>query len=137
MQRLPNLRPTLGVLGALRGRQFRPAQVLVDLQLGAPASRATGLTGIWSQPVSHESVKGTVAAILKRIQNAPHVEVYRTPAEAGISISDPMPKGGTLPDRRIVIFSDANTGTLDVMRTVFHELRCSRQIGIHMANWRM
>lgn len=122
MQRLPNLRPTLGVLGALRGRQFRPAQVLVDLQLGAPASRATGLTGIWSQPVSHESVKGTVAAILKRIQNAPHVEVYRTPAEAGISIHDPMPKGGTLPDRRIVIFSDANTGTMDVMRTVFHAM---------------
>ena len=84
--------------------------------------RATGLAGIWSQPVSHESVKGTVAVILKRIPNAPHVEVYRTPAEAGISISDPMPKGGTLPDGRIVIFSDANTGTLDVMRTVFHEL---------------
>jgi len=84
--------------------------------------RATGLAGIGSQPVSHESVKGTVAAILKRIPNAPHVEVYRTPVEAGISISDPMPKGGTLPDGRIVIFSDANTGTLDVMRTVFHEL---------------
>lgn len=78
--------------------------------------------GIWSQPVPYESVNGTVAAILKRIQNAPHVEVYRTPAEAGISISDPMPKGGTLPDGRIVIFSDANTGALDVMRTVSHEM---------------
>lgn len=89
---------------------------------GITVFRATGLVGIWSQPVSHESVKGTVAAILKRIPNAPHVEVYRTPSDAGISISDPMPKGGTLPDGRIVIFSDANTGTLDVMRTVFHEL---------------
>jgi hypothetical protein len=33
-----------------------------------------------------------------------------------------MPKGGALPDGRIVVFSDANTGTIDVMRTVSHWL---------------
>lgn len=72
--------------------------------------------------MSYESVKRTEASVLKRIPNAPSIEVYRTPTEAGISISCPMPKGGVLQDGRIVVFSDANTGTIDVMRTVFHEL---------------
>lgn len=63
--------------------------------------RVTDFAGIGSQPVSHELVKNTVASVLKRIPNAPHIEVYRTPADTGITISGPMPKGGVLQDGRI------------------------------------
>ena len=70
----------------------------------------------------HDAVVKAVQSVLKGIPNAPQIEVHHTPADAGLNISGPMPKGGVLPDGRIVVFSDANTGVLDVMRTVFHEL---------------
>lgn len=84
--------------------------------------RVPVMGGLLERPVSHEAVERTVQSILKGIPNAPQVEVHRAPADAGLSIPGAMPKGGVLPDGRIVVFSDANTGVLDVMRTVFHEL---------------
>jgi len=83
--------------------------------------RAT-LPGLFGRPLTHDAAFKAVQSVLKDIPNAPHIEVHRTPSDAGLSIPGPMPKGGVLKDGRIVVFSGANTGTLDVMRTVFHEL---------------
>lgn len=76
----------------------------------------------WPLPVSHDAVVKAVQSVLKGVPNAPQIEVHRMPSDAGLVIPGPMPKGGVLPDGRIVVFSDANTGNLDVVRTVLHEL---------------
>ena len=60
--------------------------------------RSAGLAGLVSKPLAFDAVQDTVDSILKRIPNAPQVEVHRTPTDAGIIVASPMPKGGVLPD---------------------------------------
>ena len=67
-----------------------------------------------------------MASVLKRIPNAPHVEVYRTPADAGITISGPMPKGGVLQDGRVLVFTNGAESVVDVHHTVFLEISLHR-----------
>lgn len=73
--------------------------------------------------LSLDAVKKSVQSALKRIPNAPTIEVHTNPGAIGlVTPNSIVPKGVTLDNGSIVIFSDNAESVLDVFQTVFHEL---------------
>ena len=73
--------------------------------------------------LSQDAVEKAVASALNRVVGAPKVQVVAAPADAGIDVPPGViPKGVTLPDGSVLIFSDSAESVLDVFQTVFHEL---------------
>lgn len=73
--------------------------------------------------LSLDAVKQAVASALRRVVDSPAVQVVRRTED--ISLVNPfasVPKGVTLNDGSIVVFSDGAESAVDVFRTVFHEL---------------
>lgn len=70
-----------------------------------------------------EQVEQAVQEALAGLRDAPPVHVVESLDEFGIPAgSAVVPKGGTLPDGRIIVYTGAAESGLDVQRTVFHEL---------------
>ena len=64
-----------------------------------------------------------VKAALRKIPNAPTIEVFATPAEAGLSApSDVVVSGAVTADGRIYVFQSGVSSVIDVQRVIFHEL---------------
>jgi len=63
--------------------------------------------------LSLDAVKKSVQSALKRIPNAPRIEVHPRPGSVGITPPNGVvPKGVTLDDGSIIIFSDAAESVL-------------------------
>lgn len=103
---------------------------MVDTPQTPESSDEQDPTSMWAtsksapaRPVSLQDAQDAVTQALAGLTNAPPVNVVLNPAAAGVG-HDPtvVPKGGTLGDGSIYVFSDAHSSIADVVRTVFHEL---------------
>lgn len=73
--------------------------------------------------LSFDAVKKTVESALRRVVGAPTVQVVARPEDIGlVNPFASVPKGMTLHDGSIVLFSDGAESAVDVFRTVCHEL---------------
>jgi len=69
-----------------------------------------------------EQVEQAVQEALAGLSDAPPVHVVENLGKLGIFSVPGAHKGGTFPDGRVFVFSDAAESALDVQQTVFHEL---------------
>lgn len=76
-----------------------------------------------SSKMSADAVSKAVEGAVRSVPNAPKVEVFANAQAAGLNPpAGVVPKGVTLPDGRILVFSDHATSVADVEETVFHEM---------------
>ncbi|TXH46821.1 MAG: hypothetical protein E6Q97_28735 [Desulfurellales bacterium] len=123
--------PSLPVNTSVNARMVvidKPAGDLVlpsrdDAGAGVNAFRTTRAPGSTQAQLSLDAVKKTVESALRRVVGAPTVQVVARPEDIGLG--NPfasVPKGATLNDGSVVVFSDGAESVVDVYRTVFHEL---------------
>lgn len=100
---------------ALEGNETEGGNVALFRSIRTAKSAQTKL--------SQDAVEKAVASALNRVVGAPQVQVFATPADAGIDVPPGViPKGVTLPDGSVFVFSDGAESVIDVFQTVFHEL---------------
>lgn len=95
-----------------------------DSGASSPDVYRTSRFGGSAQPkLSQKAVEQAVAAATRGIPGNPVIKVFLTPESAGLdSPFSGIPKGATLNDGSVFIFSDAAQSRIDVFETVFHEL---------------
>ena len=70
-----------------------------------------------------DAVEESVDSAPKRVPNIPRFESHTRPGSIGIVLPNGVvPKGVTLDDGSIIVFSDTAESVLDVFQTVFHDL---------------
>lgn len=123
--------PSLPVNTSVNARMVvidKPAGDLVlpsrdDAGAGVNAFRTTRAPGSTQAQLSLDAVKKTVESALRRVVGAPTVQVVARPEDIGLGNPfTSVPKGVTLNDGSVVVFSDGAESVVDVYQTVFHEL---------------
>lgn len=123
--------PSLPVNTSVNARMVvidKPAGDLVlpsrdDAGAGVNTFRTTRAPGSTQAQLSLDAVKKTVESALRRVVGAPTVQVVARPEDIGLGNPfTSVPKGVTLNDGSVVVFSDGAESVVDVYRTVFHEL---------------
>ena len=106
--------PELSFFNTIEAREGDGGNIQLFRTSRAPGSRLAQL--------SLDAVKKSVESALRRVVRAPFVRVARRPEDIGlVNPSARVPKGLTMPDGTIALFSDGAESVVDVFQAVFHE----------------
>lgn len=90
---------------------------------GVPVFSSVRQASSTQAKLSKDAVVQAVATALNRVPGGPNIRVVANPGEIGLSVpTSIVPKGVTLPDGTVFVFSDYAESSVDVFATVFHEL---------------